>query len=122
MTSACVPATDDTSYEILYQRGCAVVITKGDIDMYSAPYLHEALDAAAVISQRLIVDLAGVHFVDSCGLGVLVGAQRHGPQRSVSLVDPPPILVKLLHVTRLGRVLTVYPSREEALEAVGDKT
>jgi anti-anti-sigma factor len=116
MTTACVAAAnDDTSYEILNQDGCAVVITAGDIDLHSAPYLREALDAAAVISDRLVVDLTDVHFVDSCGLGVLVGAQRRRRARSVALVQPPPVLSKLLRLTRLGGVLPVYPTREDAL-------
>jgi anti-sigma B factor antagonist len=120
MASACVPGTDgDTTYQILHQHGCAVVVTAGDIDIRSAPYLREALDAAAVMSDRLIIDLTHVQFIDSCGLGVLVGARRRDHARSVSLVRPPPVLSKLLHITRLGGVLAVYPSREDALDAVG---
>jgi anti-sigma B factor antagonist len=120
MTSACVRATDDDiSYEIHHQQGCAIVVTAGDIDLHSAPYLREALEAASVLSETVVVDLTDSQFVDSSGLGVLVGAHRRGRQRAVSLVKPPPILRKLLRLTRLGAILTVYETRAEALAALG---
>ena len=119
MTSASVPFTDDdASYEILHDRGCAIVVTSGDIDVQSARHLHEALEAAAVISDRLIVDLTHVPFVDSYGVGVLVDAPRRTQHPPVSLVRPPPVLRRLLDLTGLGEVMPVYMSREEALAAL----
>ena len=119
MTSASIPVTDDdAAYEIWHERGCAIVVTSGDIDLHSARHLHEALEAAAVISDRLIVDLTNVHFVDSYGVGILVGAPRRTQHPPVSLVRPPPVLRRLLDLTGLGEVMPAYMSREEALTAV----
>lgn len=114
MTSLGAP--DDASYEILHERGCAIVVTSGDIDLDSARHLQEALEAAAVISDRLIVDLTDVQFVDSYGLGVLVDAPRRAQHpRPVSLVHPPAVLRTMLDITGLGEVMPAYMSREEAL-------
>ena len=52
----------------------AVVVLAGEIDVYAAPDLREAvLDLLNTGHHRLVLDLAGVTFIDSTGLGVLVG-------------------------------------------------
>jgi anti-sigma B factor antagonist len=123
MASVCLPETDgEASYEILHVQGCAIVATAGDIDMHSAPYLRDVLEAAVVIAPRIIVDLSEVRFVDSSGLGVLLGVQRRGTRGSIALVRPPQILRRLLGLTRVGETLPAYPSREEALQALGEVT
>jgi len=112
----------DISYGILPQRGCAIVVASGEIDTYSAAGLREALDCAAMISDQLIIDMTELRFIGSSGLSVLLGADRRGRQRSMSVVRPPRVMRKLLHLTGVGDVVTVYATREEAVEALSDKT
>ena len=53
----------------------AVVKAVGEIDLHTAPQLHEALaDLEAERLERLVVDLSDCGFIDSTGLGVLVAA------------------------------------------------
>jgi anti-anti-sigma factor len=68
--------------------------------------LVEALDHTSC-GHDLVVDISAVTHVDSCGLGVLVAVHSRANRQGKRLVlrAPRPGLVRLLAVTRLGRVL-----------------
>jgi anti-sigma B factor antagonist len=56
------------------QDGIEVIDVQGEIDMYTAPRLRELLiDLVSTGSYQLVVNLDKVGFLDSTGLGVLVG-------------------------------------------------
>jgi anti-sigma B factor antagonist len=87
------------------------VTLRGEVDLHSAPVLREHLRAAVDQGEaRVIVHLDGVRFIDSTGLGILVGA--HKAQRaaghSLELVCSRPRLLRILELTGLHRVLTVH--------------
>ena len=58
------------------QQGWAVLSVTGDCDLATGPELRRQIQRAAAYTDRLIVDLSGVGFLDSVGLGLLVGAAR----------------------------------------------
>src|SRR5258705_10858339 len=73
--------------------GIEVIDVQGEIDMYTAPRLRELLiDLVSKGSCQLVVNLDKVGFLDSTGLGVLVGGLRRGraPAGAVGLVCTPP--------------------------------
>ncbi|MEO7982240.1 MAG: STAS domain-containing protein [Sporichthyaceae bacterium] len=86
------------------------IVLSGRLDVSSAAdvraALHEAIDLGA---GDLVVDLAGVDWVDATGLGVLLGADRRAKQlgRRFVLRDAAPRVRRILRVTRLHRVLTL---------------
>ena len=93
--------------------GEAVTVTvRGEVDLHTAPCLRETL-AAAVQEQAdlVLVHLDEVTFLDSTGLGVLVGAWKaqEGQGRRLELVCSRPEPLKLLRITGLDRVLLVHP-------------
>ena len=100
-------------------EGIAVVELEGDIDVHTAPVFRDALeqpiDAGAL---RIVVDFAKVTFMDSTGLGVLVGSERRlrplGGSLAVACTGR---IGRLLEMTGLDHVFTLYASREEALRA-----
>ncbi len=90
----------------------------GEVDVYTAPRLRERLieliDGGA---RKVIVDLGRVDFLDSTGLGVLVGALKrlravHG---SFSLVCDKEPLLKIFRITALDQVFPLYPTVEAAM-------
>jgi len=89
----------------------------GEVDVYTAPRLRERLielvDGGA---HRVIVDLGTVEFLDSTGLGVLVGA--HKRLRAVggrlALVCTREPLLKIFRITALDQVFPLYDSVEAA--------
>ena len=92
----------------------------GEVDVYTAPRLRERLvelvDAGA---RNVVVDLGRVDFLDSTGLGVLVGALKRLRAAGGGLVlvcDKEPLL-KIFRITALDQVFPIYPSVEAATSA-----
>jgi anti-sigma B factor antagonist len=68
---------------------------------------------------HLIVDLSGVEFLDSTGLGVLVGIHHRlqAHDGTITLVSAGDRLSRVFHVTRLDKLFEIHPSLDEALQA-----
>jgi anti-sigma B factor antagonist len=93
-------------------NGTAVVAVRGELDLYTAPRLWDALDSAiAGRPHELVIDLSNVTFVDSSGLSVLVRAhKRLRPVNGTVVVRGAAEQVSMtLEVTKLNTVLTVEP-------------
>jgi anti-sigma B factor antagonist len=106
--------------EVTEQDSWTVVMPVGDLDLSSAPALRRHLIAAIAATEgRVVVDLAGVHLVDSQGLGTLVGglkrARSHGGD--LRLASPPPDVVGLLELTGLDRAFVVTAEVAGAVQA-----
>ncbi|HEX6968842.1 MAG TPA: STAS domain-containing protein [Micromonosporaceae bacterium] len=95
----------------------------GEVDIESAPRLRENLvGVIAAGSRKVIVDLARVEFLDSSGLGVLVGGLRRLRAVDGTLVivcDREPLL-KIFRITALDRVFSIYPTVDAAIGAEPD--
>ena len=96
-----------------------VVQAEGQIDLYSAPELKEGvwrvIDAGKT---RVIVDLTGVTFIDSTGLGVLIGALKRVRARrgTLALVVTDYDIERLFELTGLDGTFSIHRSRDDALE------
>src|SRR5687768_8847236 len=96
----------------------AVVAVVGEMDLASAPRLRERLvDLSDEGRRSIVIDLTRLDFVDSTGLGVLVGGLRRSRDMSGDLVlaGPPPGVLKMLAITGLGKVFTVCPDVDSAV-------
>jgi anti-sigma B factor antagonist len=102
------PAAFDTHME-LDTEGHAVVYVEGEIDLVTSPALREALAGAVEESASVIVDMGGVHFVDSSGLSALVWGQRGAQQAggSLRIRRPSAMLRRMLHRTALDSLLLI---------------
>lgn len=94
-----------------------VVDVAGEIDLFSAPQLKERI--AQLIGEgtdRLLVNLEKVGFMDSTGLGVLLGALKRVKERdgSLAIVCPPGPVHRVLTLTGLHKVFSIYESLEDA--------
>lgn len=94
----------------------------GEVDVYTAPRLRERLieliDGGA---RKVVVDLNRVDFLDSTGLGVLVGALKRlrAVSGSFGLVCDKEPLLKIFRITALDQVFPLYSSVEAATDASG---
>jgi anti-sigma B factor antagonist len=91
---------------------------KGEVDVYTAPRLREKL--VELVSQgkrQIIVDLESVDFLDSTGLGVLVGGLKRlrSHDGDLALVCTQHRILKVFEITGLTKVFTIYDSVEAAL-------
>ncbi len=72
-------------------------------------------------NERVILDLGEVEFLDSSGLGAVVGTMKHlGRNRRLDLANLTPTVEKVFRITRMDRVFRIFPTTEAALEAVAD--
>ncbi|MEU3295496.1 STAS domain-containing protein [Streptomyces longwoodensis] len=98
----------------------AVASVSGEIDLHTAPGFRTRV--LALIDQgdhHLILDLSGVGFCDSAGLGALIGIW-HGAQEaggSLALAAVPDRLMRMLTLTGVDSLLPHYPSTADALSA-----
>ena len=98
----------------------SVVDVKGEIDVYTAPKLREKLiELVSEGSYDVVVNLEGVDFLDSTGLGVLVGALKRvkAHDGSLSLVCTQDKILKIFKITGLTKVFPIHDSVEEATSA-----
>jgi anti-sigma B factor antagonist len=82
----------------------------GDIDADTAPRLDEAIQMGHVSADGcLVVDLAGVDFIDSSGLSVLLEARRRADEHGGSLMLRHPSIAvrRLIEITRLETALPI---------------
>ncbi len=89
-----------------------VVQVGGEVDVYTAPKLRERLlDLVNAGHYHLVIDLENVEFLDSTGLGVLVGGLKRvrANDGSMSLVCTQERLLKILRITGLIKVFPVHP-------------
>lgn len=96
------------------------LVVDGDVDVYTAPALREQLFAAADSGRhQVIVDLSGVEFMDSTGLGVLVAGLSRAQQAGggLSVVCSQDRLLKLFRITGLEDVLSIRRTAEEVVAA-----
>jgi anti-sigma B factor antagonist len=91
----------------------------GELDAYTVGDFREAL-ADLATSQRLLIDLSDVPFMDSAGLGALIGGIRRAREADgeVSVACSRPTLTRLLHTTGFDRIVPVTETVEEAADAL----
>ena len=102
---------------------CAVLQVVGEVDLYTAPQLREPVrELAAKGAVHLIADLSQVSFLDSTGLGVLVGALKRLREAggSLTLVISAPRILRLFQITGLTKVFAIQPTATEAVAAWPD--
>lgn len=99
-------------------NGVTVVAPTGRLDVAGAPALKDAINGAVTEgSPRVVIDLEGVSFVDSTGLGSVIAAlkQIRSSQGELRLAAPNQQVRVVLELTTLDRVFPYYATLEEAL-------
>jgi anti-sigma B factor antagonist len=109
-------------------RGCTVLEVRGDLDMATAPQLRDGLQRLVEAGDlQVVVDLAGVGFMDSSALGTLVvtfqALREVGGRLCLAAVQP--AVHSVLRITSVDQVIDVYESVQAAeadLRSVDDLT
>jgi len=106
------------------ERDDVVIVTvAGEVDVYTAPQLRSALEECVAAGQnKIVVDLEGVGFIDSTGLGVLVGQLKalRRVDGSLRIVCSDERILRLLAITGLDQILPLHDTVDAALAAVDE--
>ena len=101
--------------------GVAVVRVTGEVDVASCGVLRDGL--LRIVTDEafggLVVNLAGVRFIDSAGVGVLVGVWRavRATTGRLALAAPSPQARRVLDTAGLTKILPVYDGEADAVHA-----
>jgi anti-anti-sigma factor len=93
----------------------------GELDAYTVGQFRESLAELASVP-RLLIDLSEVPFMDSAGLGALIGGIRRAREADgeVAVACSRPTLTRLLHTTGFDRIVPVTETLEEAQTALAE--
>ena len=97
------------------------ITADGEIDLATVNTLRSAItNALQSGASRLTLDLENVTYIDSSGLGTLIGAHKRlaSSGGTVTVRCSKPRILRLLSITGLDRVLTVLP-KDEGLDVAG---
>jgi|SRR5580704_17342935 anti-sigma B factor antagonist len=113
--------TSEAQFEAtVSEPGVPVLLVRGEIDVASAPEFHASLsDLIGQGPEIIIVDMSDVSFIDSTGLGVLVGAEKQmrDAGQALRLVVTQPQIIRLLELTGLDEVFTILSNGNDAVKA-----
>ncbi|HWC38905.1 MAG TPA: STAS domain-containing protein [Acidimicrobiales bacterium] len=110
----------DLGFEVDQRGRFTVLAVRGEVDVYTAPRLRERLiELVSQGSHQVVVDLEGVDFLDSTGLGVLVGGLKRlrSHDGDMILVCTQPRILKVFEITGLTKVFAIHDSVESATAA-----
>jgi anti-anti-sigma factor len=98
--------------------GAAVVVVTGEVDMSTSPALREQLRAPEAQAETVVLDLREVSFMDSSGLGAIVGqhkrAREHGFRFAVAVGGATGV-ERILVLAQLTQVLEIVQSPVDVL-------
>jgi len=110
----------DLSLETRQEGERTIIEVGGEIDVYTAPRLRDRItELVSDGNYNLVIDMEKVDFLDSTGLGVLVGGLKkvRAHEGSMRLICNQERLLKIFRITGLAKVFAIHSTRAEALAA-----
>ncbi len=108
----------DLSLETRDEDGRTIIEVGGEIDVYTAPKLRDKItELVSGGEYHLVIDMEKVDFLDSTGLGVLVGGLKkvRAHDGSMRLICNQERLLKIFRITGLAKVFAIHGSQADAL-------
>ena len=102
------------------REGVAVIALTGEADVYTSPRIkQEIIDLLNKGTHKLVVDLTGVEYLDSTGLGVLIGGLKRARERDgdLKLICDNLRILRIFEITGLTKIFDIHSSQDEALQA-----
>lgn len=108
----------DLSLETRHEGGQTIIEVGGEIDVYTAPKLRDCItELVGAGTYDIVIDLEAVEFLDSTGLGVLVGGLKRvrAHDGSLRLVCTQERLLKIFRITGLTKVFAIFDTVDTAV-------
>ena len=105
--------------QVTEEDGYTICRPVGELDAYTVGQFRESLSELSA-RPKLLIDMSEVPFVDSAGLGALIGGIRRAREvgGDVAVCCNRPTLVRLLHTTGFDRIVTVTDTLQEAARSL----
>jgi anti-sigma B factor antagonist len=113
-------AADPITTSVAHREGVAVVTVGGEIDLSTAPAFEAAIKGALDDDPPvLVIELSEVSFMASVGLRILAAThEKVSKSAQVAIVANSPATNRPMQLTGLDKVLSMYPTLDEALSAI----
>jgi len=113
-------AADPITTSVAHREGVAVVTVGGEIDLSTAPAFEAAIKGALDDDPPvLVIELSEVSFMASVGLRILAAThEKVGKSAQVAVVANNPATNRPMQLTGLDKVMSMYPTLDEALSAI----
>ncbi|MBC8101222.1 MAG: STAS domain-containing protein [Cytophagales bacterium] len=98
--------------------GTPVLDLSGEVDSYNSPKLRERMVRLIDDGQsRLVINMSGVDYIDSTGLGTLVGGLKRASEKggSIRIICPNEQIHKVFSITGLVKVFQIFDNEQSAL-------
>lgn len=109
------------AYEVREDRGFAIVLLTGDVDLSCSPDARKTILDCLGSSQNTLVDLSGVSYIDSSGVASLVEGYQTAKKKNLKfgLLGVSGPAMSVLELARLDKVFPIYADIEECLKGNG---
>lgn len=108
------------------EMGDVLIVTVLDTRIDAAVavrFKDRMMDLTTTPSERVVLDLSHVEFLDSSGLGAVVGSMKQlGRARKLDLAGLTPTVEKVFRITRMDRVFRIFDDAESASQDVANAT
>jgi len=96
-----------------------LIVVRGELDLRSHDGLRGMTGSSDLTAPLLVLDLTGLEFLDSAGVGALALAHRQAEERGASLavVASTPSVLRVLQITGLDHTLAVHPTLDDVSTA-----
>ncbi len=101
-------------------EGVEIIRLSGEVDVYTSPRVkQEMVDLLNRGVNQVVVDLSSVEYMDSTGLGVLIGGLKRARERNgdLSIICASTRILRIFEITGLTKIFDIYRTEEEALAA-----
>jgi len=108
-------------YKVVEKQGHKVLVLSGFLDLHTA---HQFMQAVmSILDEKIdhmVMDMNGVNYVDSSGLGVFITAlKRVSPSgKTVNLVGCNPRITRMFYVNHLSSFMVLYENMDDAIKAL----
>ncbi len=107
------------------QNNCLIMRLKGDLDMHSVPEFKDEMvtNMEQYNLKILILNLKNVKFIDSSGLGAILGRYRVLKDNGgrIIIVGLTPRIERIFELSGVLKLMPVYKTETEALESIKEK-
>lgn len=109
----------DLRIETRRVSGATALDLTGEVDSYNAPKLRERMERLIADGDaQIIINLSKVDYIDSTGIGMLVGSLKQASEAGggIKIICPNKEVYRLFHITNLTRAFPIYDTEQAALE------
>ncbi len=111
----------DIKVETKQIKNSHIISVQGEIDVYTSPRVKETInELIEKENYNLIINLEEVRYIDSTGLGVLIGALKKVREHngSINLICTNPQIKKIFNITGLVKIFGIFKNEEEATDNI----